>query len=142
MPGPPPKRDDQRRRVNTPAAGEAEHVPSDGRLRGPALRNARSHTDAGRRFYTALRRSGQAQFYEPSDWAAAELVVLAIDAYVERPSASAFLALQAAWPSLLVTEGDRRRARIELERAEPEGGDGRVSWINEYRGTDAGTGTG
>lgn len=75
------------------------------------------HSEVAVRFWAALGESGQGRFFEPSDWAAAELVVLAIDAFVSRPSANMLASIQSLMTSLLVTEGDRRRARIELERA-------------------------
>src|SRR5690606_33995541 len=70
------------------------------------------HTEQAYRFWEALRTSGQAQFYEPSDWAAARIVVDAIDAFVKKPTAVMLAAINSAMASLLVTEGDRRRARL------------------------------
>ena len=116
MPGPPPKRSSQRRRQNK--SGEVEKAASDGAVRGPDLPG--EHSDQAVRWYEALRRSGQAQWFEPSDWAAAELVVLAIDEFVRKPSAFMFGQLMSAQSPLLVTEGDRRRLRVELERGEVE----------------------
>lgn len=130
--GPPPKRDSQRRRANTPAKGAAEHAVSDGVVRGPNLTG--THTAVGRRMWEALRRSGESQFYEPSDWAAAELLVMAIDNFAKKPSAMMLASIQSAMTSLLVTEGDRRRLRLELERpGEPEEGEPDVSWLDDAR---------
>jgi hypothetical protein len=131
MPGPPPKRDVQRRRVNPPAKGPADKATSDGMVRGPKLIG--THSAVGRRFWVALQSSGQAQFFEPSDWAAAELVVLAIDSFVRKPSSMMLAAIQTGMTNLLVTEGDRRRARLELERLGSEGGEGDVSWLDDAR---------
>lgn len=111
MPGPPPKRSSQRRRRN---GSEPEKLMADGQVRGPGL--AGDHSAEAVRWYEALRRSGQAQWFEPSDWAAAELVVMAIDEFVRKPSAFMFGQLMSAQSSLLVTEADRRRLRVELER--------------------------
>lgn len=70
-------------------------------------------------WYLSLRRSGQAVFYEPSDWAmaryAAELMSRAL-ASDRAPNGQLVAALNSVMGSLLTTEGDRRRARIELER--------------------------
>jgi hypothetical protein len=131
--GPPPKRDSQRRRRNAPTKGFAEKVTAPDAVRGPDL--VGRHSAVGRRFYEALRRSGQAQFFEPSDWSAAELVVLAIDTFVAKPSATMLDAIRHGMSALLVTEGDRRRVRLELERpaAEVERA-GSLSWIDQYRG--------
>ena len=82
---------------------------SDGAVRGPVLTG--EHSDLGRRFYEALQRSVQAQWYEDSDWATAELLVAAIDDCVKRPSAAMFAAINVGMRGLLVTVADRRRAR-------------------------------
>jgi hypothetical protein len=70
-------------------------------------------------WYLSLQQSGQAQFYEPSDWAmaryAAELMSRGLSS--DRPPNGQYVAaLNSVMASLLTTEGDRRRARIELER--------------------------
>lgn len=111
--GPPPKRSDQRRRRNK--VDGLEQAIVDGAVRGPELEG--DHTPQAMRLWEALRRSGQAQFYEPSDWAAAELLIMAVDSFVNRPSAMMLASVNSMMTTLLVTEGDRRRARLELERA-------------------------
>lgn len=70
-------------------------------------------------WYLSLRESGQAAFYEPSDWAmaryAAELMSRGLSS--DRPPNGQYVAaLNSVMTSLLTTEGDRRRARMELER--------------------------
>lgn len=70
-------------------------------------------------WYMSLRDSGQAVFYQPSDWAmaryAAELMSRGLMS--DRPPNGQYVAaLNSVMASLLTTEGDRRRARIELER--------------------------
>lgn len=88
-------------------------------------------------WYLALARSGQAIFYEPSDWATAYLVAGQISLALEprpvqigvdgegapifrtmvMPMPGATLnAILKAGSSLMTTEGDRRRLRMELER--------------------------
>lgn len=70
-------------------------------------------------WYLSLRESGQAAFYEPSDWAmaryAAELMSRALQSD-RAPNGQLVAALNSVMANLLTTEGDRRRARIELER--------------------------
>jgi len=135
--GPPPKRDAQRRRRNEPAKGKAESVVVDPtKVRGPELTGR--HSAAARRWYEALRRSGQSMFFEPSDWALADVVVIAIDAFVKAPSAAMLSAIDSASSKLLVAEGDRRRVRLELERAPTpapgkDGASGSVSWLDAHR---------
>ncbi|MFD7661070.1 hypothetical protein [Streptomyces sp. NPDC059788] len=70
-------------------------------------------------WYLSLRESGQAAFYQPSDWAvaryAAELMSRGLSS--DRPPNGQYVsALDSVMARLLTTEGDRRRARIELER--------------------------
>lgn len=129
MPGPVPKRSDQRRRRNKTDTTKAE---SDGDVRGPRLIGR--HSAVATRWYEALRRSGQARFYEPSDWAAAELTVVAIDEFMKKPSAMMLQSVQSLMTNLLTTEGDRRRVHLELERArEGTAVDGPVALLDEYR---------
>lgn len=129
--GPAPKRKSQLRRKNV--AEPVESAVSDGSVYGPELPGV--HCEESARFWEALRTSGQAQFYEPSDWAMAELILIAIDAFVARPSAMMLASLNSALSSLLVTEGDRRRARLELEREQPAAPDADtdVTELDEYR---------
>jgi hypothetical protein len=93
-----------------------------------------------KRWYLSLEESGQARYYEPSDWAAAYLLAESmsrelkpqpiVDAAgkVHRVAMPPKAASVAAWlkgmTSLLVTEGDRRRAALELSRPKPDGGEG------------------
>ncbi|GAA2803018.1 hypothetical protein [Streptomyces showdoensis] len=70
-------------------------------------------------WYLSLQVSGQAAFYQPSDWAmaryAAELMSRGLSS--DRPPNGQYVsALDSVMARLLTTEGDRRRARIELER--------------------------
>jgi hypothetical protein len=88
-------------------------------------------------WYLSLQSSGQAAFYQPSDWAtaryAAELMsrLLASD---RAPNGQLVAALNSVMGSLLTTEGDRRRARVELERKKvaPERS-GSVTALDDYR---------
>lgn len=133
--GPVPKRSTERRRRNkpegipitsAPAAVAAVECPPADKDWHPIAHD----------WYESLAVSGQAQFYEPSDWAAAELVVIAIDTFVKKPSAMMLASIQSAMSNLLVTEGDRRRLRLELERVDPdadEGGDADVAWLDDAR---------
>lgn len=132
MPGPPPKPEHLRRRRNKPDVPTVRGV-SGGEVRGPALTGR--HSSLGKRFYEALRRSGQAQWYEASDWSAAELLVAAIDEFAKKPSAAMLAAVNVGMRGLLVTEADRRRARIELERrVDPVSEqDAAISSLSEYR---------
>lgn len=69
-------------------------------------------------WYTALKDSGQSKFYEPSDWATARYLAEAMSRNLAagRFSGQLFAAIMSGMSSLLVTEGDRRRVKLELER--------------------------
>ncbi|GGU62838.1 phage terminase small subunit [Streptomyces lavendofoliae] len=88
-------------------------------------------------WYLSLRESGQAVFYQPSDWAtaryAAELMSRALDS--ERaPNGQLIAALNSVMGSLLTTEGDRRRARVELERKKTQrDAPAKVTALDDYR---------
>lgn len=91
-----------------------------------------------KRWYDSLKESGQRRWYEPSDWAVAYLIAESISRdlspqfvgfaqsgrdettaeYATIPLKGASLsAYLKAMGNLLTTEGDRRRASIELHRA-------------------------
>jgi len=107
-----PKRSEQRRRRNseepdrlTLRAAQAKPLP---------LR--RGIHPLARRWYKALTDSGQSHFYEPSDWAVALLLAEAIHDFVDDPKAAKLNAILHGSSSLMATEGDRRRMRLELTR--------------------------
>lgn len=119
MPGPVPKRSDQRRRRNKPDGAPL--------AKGAAgKRPARPEPDDGWHpiavaWFLSLGESGQAQFYEASDWQTARYVAEAMSRNLAangRFSGQLFQAVMSAMTELLTTEGARRRARIELERGE------------------------
>lgn len=123
--GPIPERSEARRRRNKDDGPELVKAPSGPPAELPTLPepDADWHPIATD-WYLSLRNSGQAAFYQPSDWAvaryAAELMsrLLSSD---RMPSGPAIAALDSVMARLLSTEGDRRRARIELERQKPAG---------------------
>ena len=119
--GPVPKRQDQRRRVNKDPAGPVTKAPAG---RTTARRPSIPAPDPEwhpliRALYLAARRSGQSAFWEPTDWAMLRIGSEVMSAQLQsgRPSAVMFAAWDALMARLLMTEGDRRRMRLELERA-------------------------
>lgn len=95
-----------------------------------------------RRWFDSLKESGQSHFYEPSDWAAAELVAEAMTRNLgagQRFSAQLFAAVWSAMNDLLTTEGDRRRVKLELERVRgDEKPPASVTVLDDYRAALAG----
>ena len=74
------------------------------------------------KWWASLEKSGQSAFYEPSDWAYAYFLADQMSYYQQSPKRSSMMltAVLNGMTSLLLTEGDRRRARIELERGSKE----------------------
>jgi hypothetical protein len=88
-----------------------------------------------KQWYESLARSGQSAFYEASDWATAFLVAesisrdlkpqpIGVDPETGEPvmaviplKGASLAAYLRAMTALMVTEGDRRRAGLELRRA-------------------------
>jgi hypothetical protein len=147
--GPPPKRAAQRRRVNKPAV-PVESAPGAARVEVPKA-NAKWHPVA-KRWFDSLAPSGQSAYYEPSDWATAYLVAESISREFKPvpignledgtpvmaslpPKGASVAAWLKAMTALMVTEGDRRRMRLELNRPAPGEGEAEagVSELDEYR---------
>lgn len=133
-PGPPPKRTDQRRRRNKPEGVQVTKAKG-AHLVTPPAANRQWHPVA-KRWFDSLKTSGQSAFYEDSDWATAYLIAESMSRELhtgEPPSGASLAAWLKAMGSLLVTEGDRRRARLELERPTAEEVPADVDDLAEYR---------
>lgn len=180
MPGPVPKRSDERRRRNIPAGGPTVQVDLEAIADGaeadslealialpiaiPEPIEATDEDDRGgwhpmaRELWDSFSRSGQALFWEPSDWAIAKLICESLSRdlkpqfvgvtpgadgmdgepiFEKIPLKGASLgAYLKAFNSLMLTEGDRRRLSIELERTrlvKPTGEDAKVVKITDRR---------
>lgn len=150
--GPVPKRSNQKHGHRSKAEKDLiESAP--GAAEVPVLKaNSKWHPIA-KRWFDSLGASGQAAFYEPSDWATAELVaesmsrdlkpqVVGIKEETGEPvmaviplKGASLAAYLKAFTALLVTEGDRRRAHMELQRPSPGSEEEMpdVSELAEYR---------
>lgn len=132
--GPAPKRSDQRRRQNKDSKPRTITVEGEEVKAPPA---DEGWHEVAKRWYESLGQSGQAHFYEPSDWAMAYMLaesmsrdleeqVIAVPektgepVYATVPMKGASLAAYLkGMTALLVSEADRRRAQIELQRTAP-----------------------
>lgn len=149
MPGPPPKRESQRRRANKSDV-PVERATAAAKVRVPAA--DREWHPVAKQLYDSLKKSGQAQFFEPSDWGTAWVLCESISREMKPqpigitdegepvmaklpPKGASLAAWLKALSSLLATEGDRRRLRIELERPKSgsEGEVAGVSWLSDAR---------
>lgn len=138
MPGPMPKRDADRVRRNKPDVTTKRGVA---RECDPPPEDREWHVTA-KRMYRSLRKSGQTEFWQQTDWEYARLTMdqmsRAMNSAEEKPMKATFLAeINQMLSRLMFTEPDRRRARIELQHAS-EGGDNAedatVTDINAIRG--------
>lgn len=134
--GPVPKRSDQVRRTNN--KGAETKIPVEGTVTVPEVDQSKWHPLV-RELWASLPDSGQSRFYEPSDWAMAAILMEDLSHYMRSRQRSGvkLSALMSAFTSLLITEGDRRRVRLEIERADagepvPEN-DPTVAIMADYR---------
>lgn len=133
--GPVPKRSNQRRRRNADTRPDRVAAPaapvSAPPLDFPAHRIAED-------WYRSLSDSGQAQYFEPSDWQAARVLAYDLTRHLNsgRASAQMLAAIWSAMGDLLTTEAARRRVRMEILRASDEESDARagvVAILDDYR---------
>ena len=70
--------------------------------------------------FNSIKSSGQREFFQQTDWAIAYMTCDEIHRYRQSDSPKAFHLQQiyAALGSLLMTEADRRKVRIELQKPE------------------------
>ena len=129
--GPAPKRDAQRA-GHRPADYAADKVELDEPVDVPPANIAWHQTAID--WYKSLAKSGQSFWYEPSDWAKAQIIAAGISDYCTdvdagpafddngKPLSARFAnaatlkVLLSEMASLGVTEQDRRRMRIEVTR--------------------------
>ena len=116
MPGPVPKRASQRRRRNVTEPTTTVAVQGD--VAVPPLDLEDVHTLA-RSMYEALARSGQARYFEPSDWQYARWAAFVQSKALQQPTAALVMVVDKLLSNLLVTEADRRRVRMEINRTSP-----------------------
>lgn len=134
MPGPVPKRSDQRRRRNSPAHGTTK---VEGGAPQPALELTVHPLVES--WYAALAGGPEAQFYTAAMWQRARIVAHMLSGVLEagRPSSQMYAALQQDMKSLLVDAGELRRLGIEVQAA-PVGDDQSnvIDW-NDYASAGA-----
>ena len=115
MPGPVPKRSEERTRRNKPeneggvSLSKGNRVP----FKVPPV-DSGWHPRA-KQWYRSMARSGMRDYYELSDFEYARILCDALTEYYKRPTAMMLATILQGMTSLGVTEGERRRMRIELE---------------------------
>lgn len=125
MSGPVPKRSEERVRRNTDEP--IERVEMTGPVAAPDLGvyttngddvDADSFHPIAQDLYDSIKESGQAKFLEPSDWQVARVMchLLSRVLWSNKPSSQMVAAVTTMMSNLLLTEGDRRRVRLEVDR--------------------------
>lgn len=131
MPGPAPKRASERTRTAPPKSGIARQ----GELRDVKIPPADKlwHRRA-KEFYNSLKTSGQADFYQNSDWAYARIVCDYLTRWYSNPKAMDMVNIEAMMTKLGASEGARRSVlRVELEVPEDEAPDAQLYALNMYQ---------
>lgn len=121
--GPIPKRSEELIRRNKPDV-EIEKVTAIGPVPVPPLNIPDAHPFVTE-LYESMQKSAQKKYFEPTDWSKAKITLHFLNKLLwnGKPSAQMLATVESMMSSLLLTEGDRRRLRIEIERqpTRPEG---------------------
>ena len=136
--GPIGKRTDARLGHRSEAENSVSKAPAGHKPTWPAAAVELWHPDA-QTWYKALRVSGQSRYYEQSDIATAFFLAGQMSDYLTgaRRGAQMFSALITGMSLLLNTEGDRRRAGIELQRDMEETKDPGQTALDKYMAMNA-----
>jgi hypothetical protein len=140
MPGPIRKRDEERVRRNIPEDPTVT-VKMPGLVTIPDLGDV-SHLGETHplitEMYESIKDSAAVKYYEPTDWQFARMTLYMLNQELiaaqhngKPVGAMKLTAINQMLSALLLTEGDRRRARLEIERA-PAGPDtGKVLHVTD-----------
>lgn len=95
----------------------------------------RAWSKRAKELYRSAKDSGQADFYQQSDVAQLRFLLDQVTYYEAQPARSAMMlqVIMATLNSLLFTEGERRRVRVELDKADTSAVDAQVVAINSYK---------
>lgn len=93
-----------------------------------------------KKMWESLKQSGQADFFQQSDWAFAYSLMEDLSYYKKgvKRSGQMLATIMSALERLLVTEADRRRARVELTK--PDAGEPDKATVTVIQGYKEGLG--
>lgn len=135
MPGPVPSRSEDLARPRERKGSDVQSVTK-GELRGVTIpHKAQDWHPIAVKMWEGLKTSGQADFFQNSDWAFAYSLMDDLSYYKKsgKRSGQMLQSIYSALERLLVTEADRRRVRIELSAPEPEDKPASLIAIEGYR---------
>ncbi|MGW7434712.1 phage terminase small subunit [Streptomyces sp. NPDC054849] len=133
--GPVPNREEDLARPRSRKGTDQQSVTR-GEMKPVKVPNAdRDWHPIARRLWDSLKSSGQADFYQNSDWAFAYSLCEDLSHYKKsgKRSGQMLQTIYSAFERLLVAEGDRRRVRIELQEPEPDETPAAVLAIADYK---------
>jgi len=111
-----PKRSSERIRRNKVAPVTTIHAAGPVEVPPLGIENPHPLTEA---FWVSLHESAQSKFYEPSDWWLARVTADELNLYFQGRRSAMKQAEITKWLGLLlVSEVDRRRLHLEVERAQ------------------------
>jgi len=117
--GPVPKRDSERIRRNKPDVPMAT-IHAIGAVKVPELDLEDPHSIVVE-LWQGMVDSAQSKYFEPSDWAFARMTLHFANQQIQkggRVNGQVLATVASMLSNLLVTEGDRRKVRVEVERTE------------------------
>lgn len=123
-----PKRDDKRRNRVT---AKADKVYAEGNVEQPEP--PATWGPQAKAWYESLADSAQAEFYEPSDWQTALVAGWLLDEWMNTRRATTMGEFRMLCSQLVATEGERRRARLEIHRNAPEEEKRGAVAVSEYK---------
>ncbi|QHB38033.1 terminase small subunit [Mycobacterium phage Noelle] len=114
--GPIAKRSDQRVRRNK-TDNPVTKLPVKGPVKQPPIGIPDAHPVVTQ-LWDSLRDSAQAHYYEPSDWAYCRMALHFANKLLwsDKPNGQILATVNSMLNGLLVSEGDRRRVQLEIER--------------------------
>jgi hypothetical protein len=144
--GPVPNRSEDLARPRSRKGGDTGPEVKTGEMRPVVIPEADPEWhEIAKMIWEALRTSGQQDFYQNTDWVYAYSLCEDITRYKEgrvnqetgelyfKRSPEMLKALMSGMSNLLMTEADRRRARVELSQPEPEEAPAAVLAIADYK---------
>lgn len=135
MPGPVPNREEDLARPRERKGGDVQSV-THGVLRDVRIPHAdKDWHPLAKRLWDGMKTSGQADFMQNSDWAFAYSLMDDLTYYKNsgKRSSQMLQTIYAAMTSLMITEGDRRRVRLELQAPADETQDAELFAIEGYK---------
>lgn len=127
----PRKRDAERRNRATPKADKILVQGTELPVKQPRARSG--WRPEVRAWYRSLANSAQAVFYEDSDWQTALVAADALQNWYDTGRTAMYEQWRMTCSQLMVTEGERRKNRLEIHRNAAEEMEQGAKTVQEYR---------